>query len=89
MEIKLNSWDVNEAIKNYVKDTYNLDVDFEQMDEYPCLEYSRREIVHKKHKNGKVQKDKNGNWIIDEDKTKYVTEFAEISDDSAIVFYLW
>ena len=44
---------------------------------------------HKKYKNGKVQKDKNGNWIIDEDKTKYVTEFAEISDDSAIVFYLW
>jgi hypothetical protein len=89
MEIKLNSWDINEAIKNYVKDKYNLDVDFEEMDEYPCLEYSKREIVHKKYKNGKVKKDKNGMWIIDEEKTKYVTEFAEIGNDSAIVFYLW
>jgi hypothetical protein len=88
MEIKLNSWDINEAIADYVKKKHSLDIDFTEMHDYPCFKYTEREVVYKRHKNGKVKKHKNGYWLIDEKQTKYVTKYAEVSDDSSISFYL-
>jgi hypothetical protein len=88
MEIKLNSWDINEAIVDYLKKKYDLDIDFEKMHDYPCFKYSEREIVYKRHNNGKVKKNKDGVWLIDKEQTKYVTKYAEVSDDSYISFYI-
>jgi len=88
MEIKLNSWDINEAIVDYLKKKYDLDIDFEKTHDYPCFKYSEREIVYKRHNNGKVKKNKDGVWLIDKEQTKYVTKYAEVSDDSYISFYL-
>ena len=63
MEIKLNSWDINEAIVDYLKKKYDLDIDFEKMHDYPCFKYSEREVVYKRHNNGKVKKNKDGNKL--------------------------
>lgn len=88
MEIKLNSWDINEAIVDYIKKKHDLDIDFKSMHDYPCFKYTEREVVYKRHKNGKVKKNQDGLWLIDEKQTKYVTKYAEVSDDSCISFYL-
>ena len=88
MEIKLDGWEIREAIKGYIEAKHNLEIEFSEMFSYPCLEYTEREIVHKKHKNGKVKKDKDGMWIIDESKTKYVTKYAEVTDESNISFFI-
>lgn len=88
MEIKLNSWDINEAIVDYLKKKHNLNIDFTEMSDYPCFKYTEREVVYKRHKNGKVKKDKDGMWLIDRDKTKYIPKYAEVSDDSYISFYI-
>lgn len=88
MEIKLNSWDINEAIVDYLKKKHDLNIDFKSMHDYPCFEYTERELVYKRHKNGKVKKNKDGSWLVDDKQTKYVTKYAEVSDDSCISFYL-
>ena len=88
MEIKLNSWDINEAIVDYLKKKHDLDIDFESMHDTPCFKYTEREVVFKRHKNGKVKKNKDGLWLIDKEQTKYVTKYAEVGDDSCISFYL-
>jgi len=88
MEIKLNSWDINQAIEDYIKKKHDLDIDFSEMHDYPCFKYTEREIVYKRHKNGKVKKHKDGYWLVDEKKTKYVEKYGEISDDTSISFYL-
>lgn len=88
MEIKLNSWDINQAIEDYIKIKHNIDVDFSEMHDYPCFEFTEREVVYKRHKNGKVKKHKDGYWLVDEKKTKYVKKYGEISDDASISFYL-
>ena len=88
MEIKLHSWDINQAIEDYIKKKHDLDIDFSEMHEYPCFKYTEREVVYKRHNNGKVKKHKDGYWLVDEKKTKYVKKYGEISDDASISFYL-
>jgi len=88
MEIKLNSWDINEAIQDYLKKKHDLNIDIEETSDYPCFQYTQRNIVYKRHKNGKVKKNKDGFWLIDEKQTKYIKKYAEISDDCYISFYL-
>lgn len=88
MEIKLHSWDINQAIEDYIKKKHDLDIDFSEMYDCPCFEFTEREVVYKRHNNGKVKKDKNGCWLVDEKKTKYVEKYGEISDDTSISFYL-
>jgi hypothetical protein len=88
MEIKLHSWDINEAIADYIKKKHDLEIDFKEMHEYPYFKYSEREVVYKRHRNGKIKKHKDGYYLIDEKQTKHVTKYAEVSDDSSISFYL-
>ena len=88
MRIELDGWEIREAIEGYINAKHDLDIDFSEMFEYPCFEYTEREIVHKKHKNGKVKKDKDGMWIIDESKTKYVAKYGEVTDESSISFFI-
>ena len=88
MEIKLDGWEIREAIKRYIEAKHDLEIDFSEMFGYPCFEYIEREIVHKKHKNGKVKKNKDGMWLIDESKTKYVTKYAKFTDESNISFFI-
>lgn len=88
MEIKLDGWEIREALQGYIEEKYKLEIDFSEMSSYPCFEYTEREIVHKKHKNGKVKKNKHGMWIIDEDKTKWVTKHTDVYDESSISFFI-
>ena len=88
MQIKLNSWEINVAIKYYVKDKYNLDIDFQEMHEYPYIEYLEYKHAYKKHKNGKLKKCKDGYSIIDHENTKYETKCVEFNDDASINFYI-
>ena len=89
-EIKLNSWDINEAIEDYLKKKYKLDIDItNDLEMYPCLEYTVRKYDYKKFKNGKYKTDKDGYKIIDDNTIKYETEYAEITEDSKISFYIY
>lgn len=88
MEIKLNSWDINEAIGDYIKKKHNLEIDFKEMHDYPCFKYSERKVVYKRHKNGKIKKHKDGYYLIDEKQTKYVTKYANVSEEASINLYL-
>ena len=88
MEIKLNSWDINEAIGDYIKKKHNLEIDFKEMHDYPCFKYSERKVVYKRHKNGKIKKHKDGYYLIDEKQTKYVTKCANVSEEASINLYL-
>ena len=88
MEIKLNSWDINEAIGDYIKKKHNLEIDFKEMHDYPCFKYSERKVVYKRHRNGKIKKHKDGYYLIDEKQTKYVTKYANVSEEASINLYL-
>jgi len=88
MEIKLNSWDINEAIVDYLKKKYELHMDINQLSSYPCLEYNEYQLVHKKHKNGKFKKCKDGYLIPDHENSNFKTKYAELGDGCSISFYL-
>jgi len=85
MEIKIYGYEVREMIKNHMEICYGIDMESKDIDIQDMgFAYMDREIVYKKHKNGKVKKDKNGICMIDEDKTKYVTKYADLDDDSEL-----
>jgi len=88
MEIKLNSWDMNEAMQDYLKKKFDIDVDLNDLSDYPCLEYYEYQIAYKKHKNGKHILDKNGCSIVDRENCKNEKMWAELSDSWSISFYL-
>ena len=85
MEIKIWGDEIREMIKSHIEITYGLDLSGKDLDiQELTFEYTEREVVHKKHASGKVKKDKNGCWLIDEDKTKYVTKYAGLNDDAEL-----
>jgi len=85
MEIKIWGHEIREMIKNHVEIAYGLDLDSKELDVQDLnFVYMEREVVHKKHANGKVKKDENGYWLIDEDKTKYVTKYGNLDDESEL-----
>ena len=88
MEIKLNSWDMNEAIQDYVKKKFSMDIDINDMSQYPCIEYSEYKYAYKKHKNGKLKKCKDGYSIVDHENSKYETVYAELGDGCSVSLYL-
>jgi len=88
MEIKLNSWDMNEAIQDYLKKKFSLNVDMNDLSDYPCIEYTEYQFAYKKHKNGKLKKCKDGYSIIDHENSKHETKYAELGDGCSISFYL-
>ncbi len=86
MEIKLNSWDINDAIEEYLEKKYSLKINMNNLEDNPYLEYQTIEYEYQKHKNGKVKKDKDGYKIIKDEK--YVKKYACLNDDSNISFYV-
>lgn len=86
MEIKLNSWDINDAIEEYLKKKYSLKINMNNLEDYLYLEYYELEHEYQKHKNGKVKKDKDGYKIIKDEK--YVKKYACLNDNSNISFYV-
>ena len=90
MEIRIWGYELREMIKDHVEITYGLDLSGKDLDIQELnFIYTEREIVHKKHANGKVKKDKNGCWLIDEDKTKYVTKYAGLNDDAELCMIVY
>lgn len=88
MQIKLNSWDIDEAMQDYLKKKYGLDVNINDLSDYPCIEYQEYVRAYKKHKNGKLKKCKDGFSIIDDKNSKWITKYAEFSDGCSFNFYL-
>lgn len=90
MEIRIWGHELKEMIKNHVEIAYGLDLEDKCLDmQELSLQYLEREIVHKKHGNGKVKKDKDGCWVIDEDKTKWITKYANIDDDAELCIVVY
>lgn len=79
MRIEVTGWQVRDAIRNYLSDNYGLDLMDEDMEDMEH-EFSYRKIVFKKHKNGKVMKDKDGHRIIDEEKSSLVYSSASLDE---------
>ena len=90
MEIKIWGYELREMIKSHMEISYGLDMESKEIDIQDMgFAYTERDIVFKKHKNGKIKKCKDGYSIIDEEKSKYVTKYADLNDDSelSIVVY--
>ena len=88
MEIKLESYEVEESLIDFLKNKYNIDVKIQQdYGENLCLETNERVWVYKKHKNGRIKIDsEHGYKIVDYDKSTWKREFMYIGEMSNIVF---
>ena len=88
MEIKLESYEVEEALKEYIKNKYKLDVKiFSDYGQTLWLETNERVWVYKKHKNGRIKTDpEHGYKIVDYDKSTWKRKFQSIGDMSSITF---
>ena len=89
MRIKIDQWEVLKALELYFKSEYGVDYDLvEGLHEWPVIDYQERVLVTKKHKNGKVVKNKNGYDEIDYSKTTYKKASIEWSEFDSITFFL-
>ena len=88
MEIKLESYKVEEALKEYIKNKYKLDVKmFSDYGQTLWLETNERVWVYKKHKNGRIKTDpEHGYKIVDYDKSTWNRKFESIGEMSSITF---
>lgn len=88
MEIKLESYEVEEALKEYIKNKYKLDVEmFSDYGQKLWLETNERVWVYKKHKNGRIKTDpEHGYKIVDYDKSTWNRKFESIGEMSSITF---
>ena len=88
MEIKLESYEVEDALKEYIKNKYDIDVEmFSDYGQTLCLETNERIWVYEKHKNGKVKTHpEHGHKIVDYDKSTWKRKFESIGDMSSITF---
>jgi hypothetical protein len=86
MEIKLNSWDINNAIEEYLEKKYSLKISIDNLEDYLYLEHDELEYEYEKHKNGKVKKDKDGCRIV-KDK-KYATKNVCLENGCSISLYV-
>ena len=88
MRIELRGWQVRDAIVDYLRDNYGLDIQEEDMEEMEH-EFRYRSIAYKKYKNGKTMKDEHGRMIIDEENTRTVCSSAYVDElESDFHFYL-
>ena len=89
MRIKIDQWEVLRALELYFKSEYGVDYDLvEGLHEWPVIDYQERVLVTKKHKNGKVVKNKNGCDEIDYSKTTHKKASIEWSEFDSITFFL-
>ena len=88
MEIKLESYEVEEALINYIKNKYKINVKiFEDYGQTLWLETNERIWVYEKHKNGKVKTHpEHGHKIVDYDKSTWNRKFESIGEMSSITF---
>jgi len=88
MEIKLNAWEIEQAIFDYLKKDKGIVLEKDKMQEPLCLDYNETEFAYKKHKNGKLKKCKDGYSIIDHENTRDIQKYAVIDECATISFYL-
>jgi len=88
MKIELHDWEVKEAIADYVKKEYGMNFNTDHID---CseFEYQETERVYKKHKNGRVVKNKDGLPVVDWKNSPRVTKHADFHEGSSINFWLF
>ena len=89
MNITLYQYEVVEAIQEYLTQKYDMDVDLQDnFVDCPCIKYIEIETPYKKHKNGKVMKDADGDKIFDHANSKRITKHITFGEDDEITFYL-
>ena len=88
MMVELYDWEVKEAIADYMKKEFNMELNTDHID---CseFEYQERETVYKKHKNGRVKKTASGIPEIDWKNSPTVTKTANFHEGSKITLYLF
>jgi len=88
VEIKLDNYEVEEALINYIKNKYNINVKiFEDYGQNMWLETNERVWAYEKHKNGKVKiHPEHGHKIVDYDKSTWNRKFESIGEMSSITF---
>ncbi len=89
MKVTLSFYDLEDAVKLHMQEKYGLDnVEID----YDCsgfdLEVREFERVYKRHKNGKVKKDKDGCWVLDKEKSKWVTKYFSFGESDDFSFYI-
>ena len=79
------SYQIDEALSDYVKKRLGIQAELNS-EEWSCLEYIDTEIEYRKHKNGRLKRNKDGFAI--EKSRKHVTKYANIDDSTTIHLYL-
>ena len=87
MIVKLYDWEIKQAIAEYIKRDYGMDFDTENI-ESSVLKYYEVEKVYKKHKNGRLIKDKHGFPKVDWENSPRVTKHADFDEGSSVTFWL-
>ena len=89
MQIELYQYEVIDAVQDYLKKEYGLDVDLhESIYDCPSIEHIEIKYPVKKHKNGKPMKDKDGIPIRDFENPKLLESHILFGEDSKISFGL-
>tara|TARA_R100000781_G_scaffold33629_1_gene24382 strand:+ start:654 stop:941 length:288 start_codon:yes stop_codon:yes gene_type:complete len=85
MEIKLDMYEVEQALFDYIEVKYGLDCseNFDR-DAGMFVKMYRPEYVWKKHKNGRYVKDEHGARVVDWKKTTFKKEYAHIFEDDEL-----
>ena len=79
MNISLYQFELQYAIALYLEKEHNIVINTDDID-YTSIDYQEREEVFKKHKNGKVIKDKNGHSEVDWENSPYKTKHISMGE---------
>ena len=103
MHITIDSHDVMEAIEEWLQRKYNTNLNLglhciceggvwrgekrPNLGDIPTIDYQQYEQIHKRHKNGKVMKAKDGSWIVDEKKSGWRKGTIPFNDGAGISMF--
>lgn len=89
MEIKLDGYELEEAVLEFIKNKYGVTVEISEHDPCMILEYSERIWAYQKHKNGKIKTDpEHGYNLVDHDKSTWKKTFTKIGECDELSFYV-
>lgn len=89
MNINLYQYEVMDAIQDYVKKEYGIDVDlYESLSECPLITTTERDVPYKKYKNGKVIKDEQGLPKLDFKNATTKKKYVNFGESDEITIFL-
>ena len=89
MEIKLDGYELEEAVLEFIKNKYGVTLELSEHEPCMILESSERIWAYQKHKNGKIKKDpEHGYDLVDHDKSTWKKTFTTIGECDELSFYV-